>query len=90
MTPQRDPRSEDVGRELVALREELHVMAEEVEGAVRSSSLDLRDRWNRLKPRLEEFEERSRAASYAKAAHLRRTGLHLRERLEKIRVDCQR
>lgn len=88
MMPETDPRAEYLARDVLALREELRDMAEEVEREVSSSSLDLRDRWNRLKPRLEDFEERSRTVSRSKAAYLRRTGLHLRERLEKIRGDC--
>ncbi len=76
-------------RELHALREELHGLAEEMEREACASSIDVRYRWDRLKLRIEDFEERSRTAGQSKVPYLRRTALHLRESIERLRADCR-
>jgi hypothetical protein len=86
--PDTNPGLADWTHELSSLRDELRGMASEMEQMVRLSSFDMRDRWSRLEPCIEEFEERSRETTMKQAARMIRTGRDLRARLLKLRRDC--
>jgi hypothetical protein len=82
--PQGDT-THDWKQDLAKARTELRGMADELRLKIHLAGMEAKDAWNKLEPKLLDFEKRAENAAQATAHELREVGKDLKQRIQKIR-----
>ncbi len=81
--PQRE--TQDWKRDVTKLRDELRFLADETRLKMHLAGMEAKDAWNKLEPKLFEFEQKAESVVQATAGELREAGKDLKTRLQRIR-----
>ncbi len=81
--PQKE--TQDWKRDLTKLRDDVRTMADDLRVRIHLAGMDAKDAWNKLEPRLQEFEQRAENAVQTTSTELREAAKDLKARLQKLR-----
>lgn len=81
--PQKE--TQDWKRDVSKLRDDIRSIADELRLKMHLAGMDAKDAWNKLEPKLEEFEQRAESAVHTTSAEIREAAKDLKARLQKLR-----
>lgn len=81
--PRKQPKG--FGRNLVVIRHEMGRLADEIRLKLHLGGMDAKDAWERLEPRLHDFEQKADAVTHDVEAELERVAAILKDELHIVR-----
>jgi len=81
--------NEQVKEQVDQALSDLQTMADEIRVKIHLASMDAKDAWTRLEPRLRDFEQKAEKAAAVTGRELKEVGLDLKERFHKLREELK-
>jgi hypothetical protein len=72
------------------LHQQLRGLADQIRVKIHLAGMDARDSWNRLEPRLNDYERKAERATEKVASNLAKLGRQLKQELTTLRDDLTR